>query len=362
MNVASEMVIEEALARPPRHHICIFGGDAALVDALAGERHAGTITWLPTDCREIALLGQRPDRGVVVDDNVISPDVVAGSVDLALLPAAPDRDLNRRWLALADRLLGPGGRLIMAGANREGIRSVIADAAAALGPPASEEFRRKHRIAVIERGEGDSRPAWLTSPGIAPGTWREFTIILDGRDLSLVTLPGVFAGDTLDAGTALLLAHLDIRPGASVLDVGCGSGAIGIAAARAGAHAAASRVDLVDASLLAVAAAQENLARQVSAATPHARAFTSDVYAAVGDNRYDLIVSNPPFHRGKETDRSVADRLIREAPRHMLPGGSLLIVANAFLAYGRRMSEVFGHVETVAATRQYHVIAARDPR
>jgi 16S rRNA G1207 methylase RsmC len=38
-----------------------------------------------------------------------------------------------------------------------------------------------------------------------------------------------------------------------------------------------------------------------------------------------------------------------------------VIVANAFLAYGKRMSRVFRHVETVAATRQYHVLAASDP-
>jgi len=140
-----------------------------------------------------------------------------------------------------------------------------------------------------------------------------------------------------------------------VLDVGCGAGVIGFAAARLGARS----VDLVDANLLAVAAAQENV-RRLGAAT--CRVLASDVYSSVTGERYDLIVSNPPFHRGKVVDTSVADRLIAEAPAHLQPGGQLLIVANAFLAYGRHLTRVFDEVEAVQATRQYHVLRARLPK
>jgi 16S rRNA G1207 methylase RsmC len=38
------------------------------------------------------------------------------------------------------------------------------------------------------------------------------------------------------------------------------------------------------------------------------------------------------------------------------------VVANAFLAYGRRMEWVYRSVETVAATRQFHVFKASEPR
>jgi 16S rRNA G1207 methylase RsmC len=41
---------------------------------------------------------------------------------------------------------------------------------------------------------------------------------------------------------------------------------------------------------------------------------------------------------------------------------TLLIVANGFLRYGRKMERVFRTIETVVATRQYHVIRASDPR
>jgi 16S rRNA (guanine1207-N2)-methyltransferase len=197
-------------------------------------------------------------------------------------------------------------------------------------------------------------PAWAAKDGIIPGTWQSFRVEARGEVLDLETQPGVFAGNRVDGGTALLLQHLGVPPGARVLDVGCGAGVIGIIAHRFG----ASHVDLVDANLLAIATAARNLERL----SIPGRALASDTYDAVRGERYDLIVSNPPFHRGKEVDTSVADRLIDEAPAHLRPGGSLVIVANAFLAYGKRMARVFHHVETVAATRQYHVLLAKDPR
>jgi 16S rRNA (guanine1207-N2)-methyltransferase len=118
-------------------------------------------------------------------------------------------------------------------------------------------------------------------------------------------------------------------------------------------------VDLVDANLLAVAAAKQNLARN---GVGNGRALASDVYEAVRGERYDLVVSNPPFHRGKAVDQEVAQLLIADAPTMLARGGRLLLVANTFLPYEEAMRRVFTRVETVAATRQYRVTLATRPR
>src|SRR5699024_5992000 len=128
------------------------------------------------------------------------------------------------------------GVVLVAGANDAGIKSVIADARAAIGPSVVEDYRRRNRVAHIAMPPvPPEAPDWAREPGIAPGTWGRFSVPADGVELVFETLPGVFAADRLDAGTRLLLDHLDVPEGGSVLDVGCGAGVIGVVAGRRGA-------------------------------------------------------------------------------------------------------------------------------
>jgi len=358
------MLGDAAAGLPGRGRWLVIGGEASLALAVLDDHPEADVVWIATDIRQVSDLPASRSPRFRVDADVSNPHVLPGSRDVAVLPAPPDRALARRWLVLALMALRQGGVLLVAGANDAGIRSVIADARKLFGPADAEDYGNRQRIARFANPvTSPAPPAWTAEPGIAPGTWREFTAVVGREDTALVTLPGVFAADRLDAGTRLLLGalpdalldHLPHQSPGAVLDAGCGIGVLGIAAARTG----ASRVDLVDANLLAVAASRENVARLGITA---ARVFASDVYDAVPEARYDLIVSNPPFHQGKAIDTSMPDRLIAGAPKHLNPGGALLIVANAFLAYGKRMDPVFRRVETVVATRQYHVLRASDPR
>jgi 16S rRNA (guanine1207-N2)-methyltransferase len=343
MQTVTQLLIEEANRISAAGTCLVLGGEAALPNALeeSGER----VHWIPIDLRE---------RDVVTENVVVVNDVRKAAYDRLFIPVPPDRALARRWLMTAWDALSPGGILIVAGANAEGGKSVIADAGQVFGAPVAAGYRQKHRIARFAMQEGSQAlPAWANIDGIRPGSWARVDISVAGELLTFDTQPSVFAADRLDAGTAMLLEHLEVQPGERVLDVGCGLGVIGIVASRKG----AGRVDLVDANLLAVQTVARNLERLGGLG----RVMASDVYSAVSDEQYDLIVSNPPFHRGKQVDSSVVDRLINDAKAHLAPGGRVLIVANAFLAYGKQLERVFGHVETVAATRQYHVLMAREP-
>lgn len=336
----------------------IVGGDASMAESIAADHAGASIRWQPDDIRERLAVRAAPNL------HIEEPGNAGERVEAIVVPVPPDRDLARRRLLVAQAALAPNGRLFLAGANNEGIRSVIRDAETLFGAASREESRAKGRLAVFTGPDGGGNlPAWTSEPGVAPATWREFALDVGGVALPLVTQAGVFAGSGIDAGTRLLVDTLPERMPdhvrgsvrSSVLDVGCGAGPIGIAAACLG----AGSVDLVDVNLHAVAAAAENIRRHGLVAC---RALAGDVYSASDGERYDLVVSNPPFHRGKIVDYTVADRLIAGAPAHLQPGGALLIVANAFLAYGQRLERVFGTVDTLVATRQYHVLMGADPR
>lgn len=150
-------------------------------------------------------------------------------------------------------------------------------------------------------------------------------------------LPGVYRPQ---ADTALLAAALcrEVVPGSDVLDVGTGSGALALYAARLG-----GRVEAVDVSWRALAAARLNALRAGHRIEVHRRDICRPGGPAAG-RAYDLVLSNPPYvpappagragtaHRAARawdagTDgRQVVDSLCAASAELLRPRGVLLMV------------------------------------
>jgi release factor glutamine methyltransferase len=149
----------------------------------------------------------------------------------------------------------------------------------------------------------------------------------------LLRIPGVFVPLS---DTRLLAECLrrELRPGDAVADICTGSGALAVVAALAGAR----RVSAIDVSRRAVLATSLN-ARLNGVSV---RALRGDLFGPLGDERLDLIVSNPPYvpapaggtpARGParawdagRDGRMLLDRICTRASRHLAPGGRLLVV------------------------------------
>jgi release factor glutamine methyltransferase len=79
-------------------------------------------------------------------------------------------------------------------------------------------------------------------------------------------------------------------------------------------------------------------------------AHRGDLYAPVGAQRFDLIVSNPPYvpcdtRGGRAYDagpdgRAFLDRLIAQAPDHLRRDGCLLIVSSSILGTERTLRDM----------------------
>lgn len=166
--------------------------------------------------------------------------------------------------------------------------------------------------------------------------------------MRIFTLPGVFRPRSDTRMLAELLTDDPRLPGARVLDLCTGSGALAVAAALGGARS----VTAVDVSHRAVLTARLNARR--NGVRVDARA--GDLYGAVPGERFDLIVSNPPYLPSDEPElptagarraweagtdgRELIDRIVANAARHLLPGGALWLVHSSVCDTGLTLARM----------------------
>jgi 16S rRNA (guanine1207-N2)-methyltransferase len=112
---------------------------------------------------------------------------------------------------------------------------------------------------------------------------------------------------------------------------------------------------LLDADADAVRCAQRTVAE---ARCSNAVVMASDVSAAAGDDRFDVVVSNPPFHLGKGIELAVPRAFIAQAFARLAPGGRLYLVANRQLPYEALIADMFGEVRTAHDGRRFKIIGA----
>ncbi|MEU5754001.1 HemK2/MTQ2 family protein methyltransferase [Streptomyces sp. NPDC047829] len=177
-----------------------------------------------------------------------------------------------------------------------------------------------------------------------------------------MVLPGVYAPQEDTALLAGALSDESLPPAASVLDVGTGSGALALTAARRGA-----RVTAVDVSWRAVCAARVNAAR----AGLRIRVRHGNLFTPVRGETFDLVLANPPYvpapgggrrPRGAarawdagHDGRLVLDRICREAPDLLRPGGVLLLVQSALSDPERTVTQLREAGLKAAVTRRQRI-------
>jgi 16S rRNA (guanine1207-N2)-methyltransferase len=182
---------------------------------------------------------------------------------------------------------------------------------------------------------------------------RPSKISLRVRDHPFVfhTDAGVFSRSELDRGTELLLEAIELGPCESILDLGCGYGAIGIVAARL---SEGSHVVLTDVNERAVGLARRNVAANE---IRNAEVRLGDLYAPVDGLYFDHILCNPPIRAG----RGIVDRIVSEAPAHLLEGGHLWMVVRTrqgASSIQTRMSDAFGNAAVVRRGSGFKVLRA----
>ncbi len=106
-------------------------------------------------------------------------------------------------------------------------------------------------------------------------------------------------------------------PPGRILDLCCGSGALGIVA---GTLFPGAVVDLVDDDPAALDAARENVRRAERGIARRLEVVASNLFEHLGGRRYDLVLCNPPYVPTAELNAAPAE--FHHEPRHGLDGGT----------------------------------------
>jgi 16S rRNA (guanine1207-N2)-methyltransferase len=336
----------DAARRQPLGAVFVAGPGSAATALWAARGGARVVHWTESAAEGRAVTATFEANGLPAPKSSVSPDFTplkSAACGAALVHLPRGRDRQRELLRAAAAVLREGGKLVVVGARREGVKSAVKEAKRIFGQAGVVSHKGGYHAAMAYRPPGE-----FELPAVP---FRRYNVVVDGEPTKLVSCPGVFAPDRLDVGAAALIRKMDIAPASLTLDLGSGTGLAGLAAARRGA-----RTISADVSARAAAATRRTL---------DANGFVdAEVYlccgaAAVPDAEVDTVITNPPFHSGHDVDFEASQLFVREAARVLKAGGEVYLVANAFLDYGPWLKQSFRAVEVAWQDRKFRVWRGR---
>jgi 16S rRNA (guanine1207-N2)-methyltransferase len=172
---------------------------------------------------------------------------------------------------------------------------------------------------------------------------------LRGRNLQFLTSSSVFSKKKVDLGTCVLIDAMVLPQTGSVLDIGCGYGAVGITAAALNPKL---NVMMTDVNMRAVRLAKQNIS---SNHLRNAQVLYGYLYEPVEAMRFNCVLSNPPVSAGMDIVRAI----IEGAPKVLLPGGSFQMVIRSKIgakSLPELFTEVFGGCEVLGRESGFRVL------
>jgi len=247
------------------------------------------------------------------------------------------------WLTALAAQVPEGGTLAAAGMAQHVPRQARQRVEALFGPVHHSRGHGKARLILATRDHRTPEPVplrrWL---------WPE-------TEWPVLNAPGVFSGGSPDPGTRTLLSHLPPLRG-TVLDLGCGNGVLGLAAAHRNEDV---DVVFVDSDMAAIRSARATW--DASGLTHPVQFFHRDVLSGLKDP-VDVVLCNPPFHEGGAQTSAIAARMFAAAASVLTDNGVLAVVANRHLGHDVRLGRHFDDVQPVSRHPRFVVLHARGPR
>jgi 16S rRNA G1207 methylase RsmC len=170
----------------------------------------------------------------------------------------------------------------------------------------------------------------------------------DGQQLiRLRTRPGVFSHRELDGGARALIKAMHVEPKMRVLDLGCGCGAVGVAAALRAEGVKVSAIDSNPRAIESTLWAAERIGVEIAAR------LDCDG-SSLGPGTFDLVLANPPYY----SNFRLARLFVEIAMKALVHGGRALFVTKTPKWYADHLPPEFQEV-TAQQVGHYAVVAAQ---
>ncbi|SMX45033.1 class I SAM-dependent methyltransferase [Actibacterium lipolyticum] len=282
------------------------------------------------------IQGFKPDYDVWAARGFDCTVAPSGPYAAALIFVPRAKAEVRALLATANEVAA-GGLVIVDGQKTDGIDSLL------------KECRKRTDVAApLSKAHG--KLFWFPADAaafadLAPSTT---TQLPEGFQ----TAPGVFSADAVDRGSAMLADALPPKLKGRVADLGAGWGYL---AAQVLDRAGISELHLIEAEHAALECAKSNVT------DPRAQFHWADATQFTPATKFDVVISNPPFHTSRAADPNLGVAFLAAAARMLTTSGQLWIVANRHLPYERSLAELFIEVEEVAGDAAFKILHAKRP-
>ena len=339
---SERLLIDAASDVPPGRVLCTSLGRGQLGVAIASAQPVSDVRCLYLD-QYRAERARETQAGQARNLQIIcEADLPPVEFDAVVLPTehGGEAELVRDLMQSGQLALRPGGRMIVS-TDRPDDRWLHDEMKRLFAKVTRRPFKRKGVVYLATRQE---------PVGKVKNFEAEFAFRDGERLVKAVSRPGVFSHRRVDVGARALLEAMVVGEGERVLDLGCGSGILSLAAAQ---RAANVHVHAVDSNPRAVQCTQKGA--ELNGLTNITVQLDAEACRMSGPAAaYDLVVTNPPYY----SNYRIAEIFLEGAHRALKPGGRVQVVTKNAEWYQEQMPRLFDKI-AVEQRKTYLIVSGR---